>query len=51
MQSDWKDRKGRFSIHYIFDGMCLDTSLIVGRIELLVFVVFVLFLGAFDTWE
>ena len=52
MQSDWKDRKGRFAIHYIFDGMCpRDTFLIVSRIEFVVLVVFVLFLGAFDTWE
>ena len=33
MQSDWKDRKGRFPI-YLFDGMCPDTFLIVSRIEL-----------------
>ena len=36
-QSGWKDRKGRFPIHYIFDGMCLDTFLIVRRIEHVVF--------------
>ena len=46
MQSDWKDRKGRFPIHYLFDGMRLDTFLIVSRIEFVVFgFVFVLFLG------
>ena len=33
MQSDWKDRKGRFPI-YLFDRMCPDTFLIVSRIEL-----------------
>ena len=50
MQSDWEDRKGRFPIHYLFDGMCLDTFLIVSRIEFVVFVfVLVLFLGTFDT--
>ena len=27
MQSDWEDRKDRFPMHYIFDGMCLDTLL------------------------
>ena len=52
MHSDWKDRKGRYPIHFLFDGMCMDTFLIVSRIELVVFVfVFVLFLGAFDTRE
>ena len=41
-QSNWKDRQGRFSIHYFFDGMCpRDTFLIVSRIE---FVVVFLFL-------
>ena len=35
MHSDWKDRKGRFPIHYLFDGMCLDTFLIVSRIDFL----------------
>ena len=46
MQSDWKDRKGRFPIHYLFDGMRLDTFLIVSRIEFVGFViVFVLLLG------
>ena len=44
MQSDWEDRKGRFPIHNLFDGMCLDTFLFVSRIE---FVVFVLFLCSF----
>ena len=34
MQSDWEDRKGRFPIHNLFDEMCLDTFLIVSRIEL-----------------
>ena len=42
--------KSRFWIHYIFDGMCLDTFLIVRRIDFVVFVDFVLFLGAFDTF-
>ena len=36
MQSDWEDRKGRFPIHYVFDGMCLDTFFIVSRIEFVV---------------
>ena len=44
VQSDWEDRKGRPPIHYLFDRMCLDTFLIVSRIE---FVVFVLFLCSF----
>ena len=35
MQSDGKDRKGRFPIHYLFDGMCLNIFLIVSRIEFL----------------
>ena len=36
----------------LFDGMFLDTFLIVSRIEFVVSVfVFVLFLGAFDTRE
>ena len=48
MQSDWKDRKGRFPIHYLFDGMCPDTFLTVSRIEFVVSVLFLLFLGAFD---
>ena len=43
-------RKDRFPIHCSFDGMCLDTFLIVSRIEFVVFV-FVLFLGAIDTRE
>ena len=52
MQSDWEDRKGRFPINYLFDGMCLDTFLTVSRIEFVVFCfVFVLLLGAFDTRE
>ena len=51
MRSHWKNQKGRFSIHYIFDGMCLDTFLIVSRTEFVVFVVSVLFLVAFDTRE
>ena len=38
MQSNWEDRKGRFPIQYLFDGMCLDTFLIVGRFEFVVFV-------------
>ena len=42
MQSDWEDRKGRFPIHYLFDGMCLDTFLVVYRIEFVVFVSFLL---------
>ena len=33
MQSDWEDRNGRFPIHYLFGGMCLDTFLIVSWIE------------------
>ena len=44
MQSGWEDRKGPFPIHNLFDEMCLDTFLIVSRIE---FVVFVLFLCSF----
>ena len=28
-----EDRKSRFPIHYLFDGMCLDTFLVVSRIE------------------
>ena len=35
MRLDWKDRKGRFPIHYLVDGTCLDTFLIVSRIEFL----------------
>ena len=35
MQSDGKDRKGRFPIRYLFDGMCLNIFLIVSRIEFL----------------
>ena len=50
MQSDWKDRKCRFPINFLVDGMCLDTFLIVCRIEFAAFV-FVLFLGAVDTRE
>ena len=50
MQSDWKDRKGRFPIHFVSDEMCLDIFLIVSRIEFVVFVLFLCFLlGAFDT--
>ena len=45
MQLDWEDRKGRFPTHNVFDGMCLDTFLIVSRIE---FVVFALFLCSFS---
>ena len=44
MQLDWEDRKDRFPIHELFDGMYLDTFLIVSRIE---FVVYVLFLCSF----
>ena len=44
MQSDWEDRKGRFPIHYLFDGMCLDTFVTVSRIE---FVVVASFVGSF----
>ena len=42
MQSDWKDRKGRFPISDpLFDWMCLlDTFLIVSRIQFVVFVCF-----------
>ena len=40
MQSDWEDRKGRFPIHHLLDGMCLDTFRIVRRIEFVVFVLF-----------
>lgn len=36
MQANWQDRKGRLPIHYTFDGMCLDTFLIVSRIEFVV---------------
>ena len=36
----------RFTI--IFDGMCLGTFLTVSRIEFVVSVLFLLFLGAFD---
>ena len=43
MQSDWEDRKGRFPIDNLFDGMCLDTFLIVSRIEFVVFVCFGVF--------
>ena len=32
MQSDWKDGKGRFRIHHLFDGMCLDTFLLVSYV-------------------
>ena len=45
MQSDGKDRKGRFPIHYS-TGCIWDTF--VNWIEFVVFVL-VLFLGAFDT--
>ena len=34
------DQKGRFPIHNFFDGMCLDTFLIVSRIEFVAFVGF-----------
>ena len=40
MQSDWEDRNGRFPIHYLFGGMCLDAFLIVSWIEFVVFVCF-----------
>ena len=40
MQSDWEDRKGRFPIQNLFDGMCRDTFPIVSRIEIVVFVLF-----------
>ena len=36
MLSGWKDRKGRFSIYYFLDGMCLDTFVIVSRIQFVV---------------
>ena len=64
MQSDWKDRKSRFPINYLFDGRCLYTAAVYlpsrqsdlatfecvrSRIEFAVF--FVLFLGVFDTRE
>ena len=42
MQSDWEDRKGRSPMHHFFDGMCLDTFLIVSRIEFVVFLLFFL---------
>ena len=45
MRSEWEDRKARFPIHNLFDGVCLDTFLIVSRIE---FVVFVMFLRSFS---
>ena len=52
MQSDWEDRNGRFPIHFLFDGVCLDTFNIVSRTEIVVFCSgFVLFLGAFDARE
>ena len=50
IQLDWKDRKGPFPIHHVFDGMCVDTipSLSsAGSSSIL----FVLLLGAFDTRE
>lgn len=47
MQSGWEDRKSRFVMHHLFNGMCLDTFLVVSRIDFVVFVsVFMLFLGA-----
>ena len=64
MQSDWKDRKDRFPINYLFDGMCYLHSSSVGssffkklknvsceydRVDRVVVFVFVLFLGVFDT--
>ena len=52
IQSDWGDKKGRFPIQFLFDGMCLDAFVIVSRIEFVViFLVFVLFLWAFGTRE
>ena len=51
MPLDWKDRKGRFPIHYQFDGISLDYFPIVGRIELRsrFSLVLVFFLGVADT--
>ena len=55
MQSDWEDRKGRFPIHDLIDGMCLDTFLKcfinVSRIEIVVFGLFLCSFWGGDTRE